>query len=248
MREGRISCSSKSFRTSNYCLVLVFIFVGQAESFLDLDARLTLTLPSCLDARFPNDTPLSPSQKRAHVTLLIQAGADTTGTALGVTLRFLLQNPSSLARCVQEIRTAESANRLSTPVQYEETRQHLPYFAACIKESMRLKPSAPSLFGRLLPPEGKVIDGVFVPGGTEVTSHSYTVHRDKALFGEDAEEFRPERWLEGEEGKAHEMEGGLFSWGMGYRVCLGKDIATMELFKVLPEVSVRTLFRGCWPG
>jgi len=192
---------------------------------------------SCLDARLPDDTPLSPTQKRAHTTLLIQAGADTTATALGCTLRFLLQNPSSLDRCLQEIRAADSAKHLSTPTQYEETRQHLPYFTACIKESMRLQPPATNLFARLSPPEGKTIDGVFVPGGTEITTHAYTVHRDTSLFGEDAEAFRPGRWLEGGEKKASEMEGGLFYWGMGYRICLGKDIATMELFKVLPEVS-----------
>jgi cytochrome P450 len=148
-----------------------------------------------------------------------------------------LQHPYSLQRCLEEIRTAESANHLSTPIQFEETRQHLPYFAACIKESLRLHPPAPNLFARLCPPEGKTIDGVYLPGGTEITSHGYTAHRDKTFFGEDAEEFRPERWLEGGEKRASDMDGGLFYWGMGFRVCIGKDIATMELFKLLPEVS-----------
>ena len=102
---------------------------------------------------------------------------------------------------------------------------------------MRLHPPATNIFARLVPPGGKTIDGVYVPGGVEITSHAYTMHRDKAWFGEDAEEFRPERWLECGEEAALNMEKGLFYWGMGFRICIGKDIATMELFKVIPEVS-----------
>jgi cytochrome P450 len=47
-----------------------------------------LNTSSCLDARFSDGSPLNPTQKRAHITILIQAGADTTGTSLGSALRF----------------------------------------------------------------------------------------------------------------------------------------------------------------
>lgn len=174
-------------------------------------------------------------QKRAHVTLLIQAGADTTATALGCILRFLATNPTTLQRARAEIDKADSSGLLSTPIQYEETRQHLPYFVACIKEGLRLNPPAPNLFGRVVPAGGKVIDGVFVPEGTEVTTQAYVVQRDTALYGGDAEVFRPERWLESEEAMLG-YEACQFTFGMGPRVCLGKDIAIMEMYKLLPEV------------
>lgn len=180
--------------------------------------------------------PLQPIQKRAHVTLLIQAGADTTGTALGSTLRFLVTHPSALSRCRAEMAAAEQAGALHTPILYEETRTQLPFFVACIKESLRLHPPATNLFARVAPAAGgKVVDGAFVPGGTEMTSNAYVVQRDPALYAPDPEAFRPERWLEAK--RANEMEVDSFVFGVGPRVCLGKDVAVMEMYKLLPEVS-----------
>ncbi|KAH8719148.1 cytochrome P450 monooxygenase [Phaeosphaeriaceae sp. PMI808] len=190
----------------------------------------------CLDARFSDGSPLSPEQKRAHVTLLIQAGADTTATALGCILRFLVTHPAALERARAEIKSA--GNLLSMPIQYEETRRHLPFFVACIKEGLRLNPPATNLFARVVPKGGKVIDGHFVPGGTEVTSFAYVVQRNKDLYGEDAEEFRPERWMDSEK-RGAELESAQFTFGVGPRVCLGKDIAWMEMFKLLPEIIRR---------
>jgi cytochrome P450 len=198
----------------------------------------THTLPrSCIDARFASSAPLSPSQKRAHVTLLIQAGADTTGTALGSILRFLLTHPPSLARARAEIASAEHANLLSTPIQFEETRQHLPFFVACIKEGLRLHPPAPNLFARVVPPGGKRIDGHNIPAGTDVTSHAYVVQRDAATYGRDADAFAPERWLQSE-ARSFALEAASFTFGAGARVCLGRDVAVLEMYKLLPEVRL----------
>jgi cytochrome P450 len=160
-----------------------------------LSRTVLLTPSSCLEARYANGSPLTATEKRAHVTLLIQAGADTTGTALGSILRFILTNPSALTRVRAEIETAGANGLLSTPIRYEETRQYLPFFVACIKEGLRLNPPATNLFARIAPGSGKTIDGHFVPGGTEITSHAYTVQRNKELYGEDAEEYKPGRWM-----------------------------------------------------
>jgi cytochrome P450 len=174
-------------------------------------------------------------QKRAHVTLLIQAGADTTGTALGSILRFLVTDPAAFARVRAEMNLAEEHGLLSQPIQFEETRKHLPFFVACIKEGLRLNPPAPNLFPRVVPEGGKVIDGHFIPAGTDVTSHAYTVQRNPSFY-EDANEFKPKRWMEDEK-RSFELEAAQFTFGVGPRVCLGKDIALMEIYKLLPEVS-----------
>ena len=155
---------------------------------------------------------------------------------MGCILRFLVTSPSALAKAREEIEAADKANLLSTPIQFEETRQHLPYFVGCIKEGVRLQPPGTNLYARVAPKEGKVIDGDFIPGGTEITSYAYCVQRDQTLYGNDAEQFKPERWLESEK-RTFELEAAQFTFGTGPRVCLGKDVAVMEMYKLLPEVS-----------
>lgn len=191
---------------------------------------------STLDARL-HGKPLTPFQRLGQVTFLIMAGADTTGTALGSTLRFLITNPQALSRAQEEISVAEKSGLLSTPVAYEESNQHFPYIGACIKESIRLNPPAPNLFTRTTPPGGITVDGHFVPGGYEITCVSYVVQRDPELYAPDPEAFRPERWLVSKE-IANQYEAASFAFGMGPRVCLGKDIAIMELWKLIPEVCL----------
>lgn len=165
------------------------------------------------------------------------AGADTTGSALATVLRSLLLHPRALQRASSEISQAASSNLLSSPILYSESLAHLPFIAACIRESLRLNPTAPNLYTRLTPPEGVYIDGSWVPGGVEVVCNSTIAHRDPELYGADAKVWRPERWLVGRETAAR-YESASFVFGMGYRVCIGKDIATMELWKLIPEVCL----------
>ncbi|CAG8960190.1 hypothetical protein HYFRA_00010669 [Hymenoscyphus fraxineus] len=194
-------------------------------------------LQHALEAKLDGQ-PLSPVQKRAHTTLLIMAGADTTGSALGTTLRFLLKNPEALKRAHVEILKAEEAKLLSAPILYDESYQHLPFIGACIRESLRLQPPAPMILTRLTPPEGIAIDGHWAPGGFEVLCHSAITQRDPDVYTPDPDVWRPERWLVSKE-ILNKYESLNFVFGMGPRVCLGKDIALMELWKLIPELIRR---------
>ncbi|PQE23646.1 cytochrome p450 17a1 protein [Rutstroemia sp. NJR-2017a BVV2] len=204
-------------------------------------------LQHCLDARMDGH-PLSRQQKQNHVTLLIQAGADSTGTLLGSTMRFLTVTPGALDKARKELSAAESSNLLSALVKYEETRTHLPFIAASIKETIRLNPPFPNWFARIVQPEGKTIDGIYIPGGVDITSNAYTVQRDRDLYAPDPDSFRPERWLV--EGKEAEYDAATYAFGMGPRVCLGKDFAIMETFKLIPEIirrfDIEVLNPGKW--
>lgn len=67
-----------------------------------------------------------------------------------------------------------------------------------------------------MPEGGYVLQNQFLPAGTEVTMHAYTVHRDPILFPE-GERFLPERWLE----ETPEMRNAFIPFSAGPRNCVG---------------------------
>ncbi|MCJ1435286.1 hypothetical protein MMC27_004658 [Xylographa pallens] len=187
-------------------------------------------LQSFLDARTEDDQPLEMDYIKAEILLIIIAGADTTGTAFQGLMHYLIAKPIVYNKLMAEIDAATRAGHLSQMPQYHEVQQHCPYYVACVKESMRLHPPVPSIFPRVVSKGGMIIDGKFVPEGMEVTAHVWLVHRDVNIYGEDAESFRPERWLESKE-KAAVLDKYSLGFGYGARACLGKELAMMELHK-----------------
>jgi len=60
-----------------------------------------------------------------------------------------------------------------------------------------------------------------LPGGTVVGINAWVVQRDRSVYGEDADEYRPERWLEAGEEELKGMERAFLAFGMGMRMCIG---------------------------
>lgn len=89
---------------------------------------------------------------------------------------------------------ARQEGRLSPIVTWKESRE-LPYLDAVVKESGRLHPPFGLPFERVVPPEGAVICGQSIPGGSIVGISAWAIHRDPETFGEDCEEWNPDRWF-----------------------------------------------------
>jgi cytochrome P450 len=119
------------------------------------------------------------------------AGSDTTAIALRSIFYHLLKTPFVYTAALAEI----SKLNLSNPVTFTEG-QSLTYIQACIKEGLRIHPAVGMLLERIVPEGGATFEGVFVPGGTIVGMNPWVIARDKKVYGEDAEDFRPERWIE----------------------------------------------------
>ncbi|KUJ13354.1 cytochrome P450 [Mollisia scopiformis] len=133
-----------------------------------------------------------------------------------------------------EIDTMETAGKISNPVTFAETQQ-MPYLQAVIKEALRMHPATGLPLGRVVPPGGKLIAGYAFPEGTIVGINSWVAHANPKVFGEDATVFRPERWLESKE-KSVMLDKYFFSFGMGSRTCIGKNISLLEMSKLVPQL------------
>lgn len=137
---------------------------------------------------------------------------------------------------MSKLRTEISNTQISSPIRESEARQ-MPYLQAIIKEGLRMFPPVVGLMSKEVPPDGDVINNKFVPGGTKIGFGAYAIFRDKEAWGQDAETFRPERWLEVSPEKLKEMEATLeLVFGYGRYQCLGKTLAIMELNKIFVEV------------
>ena len=161
------------------------------------------------------------------------AGSDTTATAIRVTFLYILTHPRVLSKLRQEI----ASNSISSPIRNTEAAA-LPYLQAVIKEGLRICPPLVGLMAKEVPPEGDVINGKFIPGGTSIGYCGFGIFRSKKIWGEDANTFRPERWLEGSPESIKEHESVLdLIFGGGRWQCLGRKVAQMELNKIFVEVS-----------
>ena len=126
----------------------------------------------------------------------IIAGSDTTAVSLSATLYYLLKTPKAMSALREEIRTFGEEGRCSSPnVTFAES-QEMPYLQAVIKEAMRLHPATGLPLWRVVPEGGADICGQYFPAGTVVGLNTWVAHYNEDVFGPDAKDFRPERWLE----------------------------------------------------
>lgn len=91
---------------------------------------------------------------------------------------------------------------------------------------------------KLVPPEGfQYSDGRKIPGGTFVGQNAWQAMRDKAIFGDDAVMFRPDRFVEADATTRGRMRSTVdLVFGYGRWQCMGRPISMMELHKVFVEV------------
>ncbi|KAJ4175219.1 hypothetical protein NW754_005639 [Fusarium falciforme] len=186
------------------------------------------------------------TQKEAESEILLQiiAGSDTTATAIRSTMLHIITSP----RVYHKLRTEISKTTYSEPIIPDSIGRDLPYLQAVIKEGLRIFPPVAGLMSKEVPPQGDTWKGQFIPGGTSVGYCAWGIFRREDIWGSDAGEFRPERWIESPPEKIKEMESALdliFSYGRWQ--CLGRPVALMELNKIYVELLRRFDFSICDP-
>jgi cytochrome P450 len=157
-----------------------------------------------------------------------------------LTLLCLITTPTAYTALQREIDAAIKEGKISSPISESEAKK-LPYLQAVIREGLRMYPPVTGLGSKQVPKGGDIINGLFVPEGTQVGTNFFGLMRSKSIWGIDAEVFRPERWLEADHEQLRIMNTVVdLDFGFGKYQCLGKPIAMMELNKIFVEVCSLT--------
>jgi cytochrome P450 len=173
-------------------------------------------LSMMLLAEDENGEPMTDAELRDELVTLLVAGHETTSTALAWTFELLNRNP-------EVRRKAEEGDPA--------------YLDALVKEVLRIRPVIPGI-GRVVKGEPFQLGDHVIPPGTEINPSISAIHRRQDRYPE-AEELRPERFLEGDPPDTYTW----VPFGGGTRRCLGASFAMMEMRVVIQRVLERTDLR-----
>ncbi|CRK36453.1 hypothetical protein BN1708_007052 [Verticillium longisporum] len=167
---------------------------------------------------------LTPEEAEGEALVQVLAGSDTTATAMRMTMVYLMTTPTAYNALAKE----------------DAEARRLPYLQATIREGLRVFPPVTGLMSVAVPRGGDVMHGMSIPEGTQIGWSAFGVLRSKAVFGPDADTFRPERWLEaGDE----ELKAMTAQWELVFKYgkwqCLGKTVALLDLNKIFVELLRR---------
>ena len=102
------------------------------------------------------------------------------------------------------------------------------YLHAALTESLRLYPSVPADFKQAVEAD-YLPTGQYVPRGTKVMYVIYAMGRMESVWGPDACQYRPERWLDDDGNFRHESPFTFPAFNAGPRLCLGKEMAYLQV-------------------
>ncbi|KAG1669648.1 hypothetical protein FOA52_010808, partial [Chlamydomonas sp. UWO 241] len=178
------------------------------DSFMDnvtreLQARPLDELPTdCIAGALLRATelcgkPLPFHQLKSNISIMLAAGFETSASAFGSIVVSLLQHPAELARLEDEL---DAFGLLKTPKRPEaravvwDDLGRMTFLNAVIKETLRWQPPANLGTVRVSTKMTKIC-GHDVPAGTWIALPGGVIDRSTAVYGEDADKFRPDRWL-----------------------------------------------------
>ncbi|KAG8763655.1 hypothetical protein FRC11_014632 [Ceratobasidium sp. 423] len=183
-----------------------------------------------------------------HVSTMVLVGQETTSGIINFALHELAKNPEYQSRLRDEI------NRLGREPTYEDLMTGMPWLDAVMKETFRhrplsshtervaLKDDVLRLQNPVYNERGHKVTEVTIKAGQLVHIPSISMSHAKSVWGEDADEFRPERWLDPSRLPPASVTSsgwsGLFVFSEGPRQCIGFRLAILS-FKTILTTFVR---------
>lgn len=151
---------------------------------VDLLARL-------MEGKDENGNRLGREELTAEALTQLIAGSDTTSNTSCALLFHCLIHPEVTKKLQAELDNALPSDDVP---QIDQVRD-LPYLNMVIQETLRIHSTSSTGLPRIVPPgPGVDLAGHHFPQGVVLSVPAYTIHHSKAIWGPDADEFRPERW------------------------------------------------------
>ncbi|KAK0455182.1 cytochrome P450 [Desarmillaria tabescens] len=209
---------------------------GDAEKGDNKDL-LSLLVRANASPDVPINQRMNEADVLSQVPTFLLAGHETTSTAVTWTIYYLCRYLDVQTKLRQELLAVPT----STPT--AEELNGLPYLDWVVKETMRVRPPVPSTIrvaakDDVIPlrhpfrdNRGILHDSILVKKGEMITIPIMALNRDKSLWGEDAEDYRPERWEKVPEA-VHTIPGvwgNMMTFIGGPRSCIGYRFAIAEL-------------------
>ncbi|KAI0789219.1 cytochrome P450 [Abortiporus biennis] len=163
-----------------------------------ISVLLKVNMEASIEDRLPEEEVL------AQLATLVFAATDTTTSALSQILLLLAEHPDvqdKLRREILEVRQEQD------DITYDVLVDRLPYMDAVCRETLRLYPPVSFVFREafedavlplskpIIGVNGQSISELSVPKGTFVAVGLLASNRNKEIWGEDAHEWKPERWM-----------------------------------------------------
>jgi cytochrome P450/NADPH-cytochrome P450 reductase len=194
------------------------------------DASTKADMLSCMMTGVDRKTgeKLDDLNMRYQVITFLIAGHETTSGLLSFAIYALLKHPDVLAKAYDEVDRVLGADLAARPT-YAQVNQ-LQYITQILKETLRLWPTAPA-YG-IAAKEETIIGGKYkIKPQHNVTILLPMLHRDKSVWGEDAEVFNPDNFTP--EAEAKRPANAYKPFGNGQRSCIGRQFAMHEATLVL---------------
>jgi len=187
-----------------------------------------------------------PVELNAQLLNILLAGRDTTASLLSWLFHQLLRNPDVFSKLRATV--IETFGTYNDPQDISfATLKGCQYLQYCLNETLRLWTVVPGNARRsnkaTTLPRGGGPDGmnpVYIKPQTDVQYSIHVMHRRKDIWGEDAEEFKPERFI----GRRPGWE--YLPFNGGPRICIGQQFALTEASYVVVRLLQR--FDAIQPG
>nr|GLL40652.1 cytochrome P450 704C1-like [Ipomoea trifida] len=193
-------------------------------------------------SRFLQLSETEPKYLRDIILNFVIAGKDTTAVTLAWFIYMLCKHPLVQEKIVQEIREATKTSDARNLADFaanlrEEALENMPYLHAALSETLRLYPAVP-VDAKISFSDDTLPDGFSVKKGDMVAYQAYAMGRMRFIWGDDAEEFKPERWLDENGCFRPESSFKFTAFQAGPRICLGKEFAYRQM-KIFSAVLLR---------